>query len=219
MGRQRAFDYDRAIDRATRLFWAKGYTNTSLRDLLAVMQIGEGSFYNSVKSKKHLYLECLRHYNDTVTRRRWEALIAEPSVAQGVRAYFTAVLDDLDDPAVPNVCLMAASLSTDVLAADDLRDYVVGEVQTLETALVGRLQHAAQTGQLPTDFDADTAAQVVVTYLQGLFRVVRILNSRPQLERQIEVLLTGLGLKAGQTRWRPVNVPAGRARPRRHRLP
>ena len=41
---------------------------------------------------------------------------------------------------------------------------------------------------------ADTAAQVVVTYLQGLFRVVRILNSRPQLERQIEVLLTGLGL-------------------------
>ena len=219
MGRQRAFDYDRAIDRATRLFWAKGYTNTSLRDLLAVMQIGEGSFYNSVKSKKHLYLECLRHYNDTVTRRRWEALIAEPSVAQGVRAYFTAVLDDLDDPAVPNVCLMAASLSTDVLAADDLRDYVVGEVQTLETALVGRLQHAAQTGQLPTDFDADTAAQVVVTYLQGLFRVVRILNSRPQLERQIEVLLTGLGLKTGRTRARPVNVPAGRARPRRHRLP
>jgi hypothetical protein len=84
---------------------------------------------------------------------------------------------------------------------------------------VGRLQHAAQTGQLPTDFDADTAAQVVVTYLQGLFRVVRILNSRPQLERQIEVLLTGLGLKTGRTRARPVNVPAGRARPRRHRLP
>jgi TetR/AcrR family transcriptional regulator, transcriptional repressor for nem operon len=194
MGRQRAFDYDQAIERATRLFWAKGYTNTSLRDLLEVMQIGEGSFYNSVKSKKHLYLECLRHYNDTVTRRRWEALIAEPSVAQGVRAYFTAVLDDLDDPTVPNICLMAASLSTDVLAADDLRDYVVGEVRTLETALVGRLQHGAQTGQLPTDVDADTAAQVVVTYLQGLFRVVRILNSRPQLERQIEVLLTGLGL-------------------------
>src|SRR5271169_6702858 len=110
MGRRRAFDYDQAIDRATRLFWAKSYTNTSLRDLLEVMQIGEGSFYNSVKSKKHLYLECLRHYNDTVTRRRWEALIAEPSVAQGVRAYFTAVLDDLDDPTVPNICLMAASL-------------------------------------------------------------------------------------------------------------
>jgi TetR/AcrR family transcriptional regulator, transcriptional repressor for nem operon len=194
VGRRRAFDYDEAIARATRLFWATGYTNTSLRDLLEAMQIGEGSFYNSVRSKKSLYLQCLRHYNDTITRRRWEALLAESSIAEGVRAYFTAVLDDLDDPAIPSICLMAASLSTDVLAVEDLRSYVVGEVQTLQTALTGRLQDAAQAGELPTDFDAGAAAQIVVTYLQGLFRVARVLNNRSQLENQIEVLLTGLGL-------------------------
>lgn len=194
MGRRRAFDYDEAIERATRLFWATGYTDTSLRDLLEAMQIGEGSFYNSVKSKKNLYLQCLRHYNDTITRRRWEALLAESSIAEGVRAYFTAVLDDLDDPAIPSICLMAASLSTDVLAVEDLRSYVLNEVQTLQTALTGRLQDAADAGELPTDFDAETAAQIVVTYLQGLFRVARVLNNRSQLENQIEVLLTGLGL-------------------------
>jgi TetR/AcrR family transcriptional regulator, transcriptional repressor for nem operon len=194
VGRRRAFDYDEAIERATRLFWATGYTDTSLRDLLEAMQIGEGSFYNSVKSKKNLYLQCLRHYNDTITRRRWEALLAESSIAEGVRAYFTAVLDDLDDPAIPSICLMAASLSTDVLAVEDLRSYVVGEVQTLQTALTGRLQDAAHAGELPTDFDAEAAAQIVVTYLQGLFRVARVLNDRSQLENQIEVLLTGLGL-------------------------
>jgi TetR/AcrR family transcriptional regulator, transcriptional repressor for nem operon len=194
VGRRRAFDYDEAIERATRLFWATGYTDTSLRDLLEAMQIGEGSFYNSVKSKKNLYLQCLRHYNDTITRRRWEALLAESSIAEGVRAYFTAVLDDLDDPAIPSICLMAASLSTDVLAVEDLRSYVLNEVQTLQTALTGRLQDAADAGELPTDFDAETAAQIVVTYLQGLFRVARVLNNRSQLENQIEVLLTGLGL-------------------------
>jgi TetR/AcrR family transcriptional regulator, transcriptional repressor for nem operon len=194
VGRRRAFDYDEAIERATRLFWATGYTDTSLRDLLEAMQIGEGSFYNSVKSKKNLYLQCLRHYNDTITRRRWEALLAESSIAEGVRAYFTAVLDDLDDPAIPSICLMAASLSTDVLSVGDLRSYVVGEVQTLQTALTGRLQDAAHAGELPTDFDAEAAAQIVVTYLQGLFRVARVLNDRSQLENQIEVLLTGLGL-------------------------
>jgi TetR/AcrR family transcriptional repressor of nem operon len=194
VGRRRAFEYDEAIARATRLFWATGYTNTSLRDLLEAMQIGEGSFYNSVRSKKNLYLQCLRHYNDTITRRRWEALLAESSIAEGLRAYFAAVLDDLDDPALPSICLMAASLSTDVLAVEDLRTYVVSEVQTLQTALTGRLQDAVNTGQLPTDFDAETAAQIVITYLQGIFRVARVLTDRPQLERQIEVLLTGLGL-------------------------
>jgi TetR/AcrR family transcriptional regulator, transcriptional repressor for nem operon len=194
VGRRRAFDYDKAIDSATRLFWANGYTTTSLRDLLEVMRIGEGSFYNSVKSKKNLYLQCLRHYNDTVTRRRWEALLAEPAVADGVRAYFRTVLDDLDDPALPSICLMAASLSTDVLAAEDLRNYVVSEVRTLQTALTGRLRDAVHDGELPTNFDAETVAQIVVTYLQGLFRVARVLSDRPQLENQIEVLLTGLGL-------------------------
>jgi len=190
MGRKRAFDYDDVLERATRLFWSRGYASTSLRDLLEVMGIGESSFYNLVKSKQELYLECLRHYNDTVTLRRWEALAAEPSIRDGIRAYFRVVLDDLDDPAVPNVCLMAGSLSADVLGADELRDYVLTEMRQLQAMLTGLL---TQDEELPKHCDAETTAQTIVTYLQGLFRVARILNDRAQLERQIEALLTGLG--------------------------
>jgi TetR/AcrR family transcriptional regulator, transcriptional repressor for nem operon len=191
MGRKRTFDYDEVIERATRLFWSKGYASTSLRDLLEVMGIGESSFYNLVKSKQELYLECLRHYNDTVTRRRWQAMVDEPSIRDGIRAYFRVVLDDLDDPAVPNVCLMAGSMSADVLGADELRDYVVAEMRQLQAMLTALL---AQAEAMPEHFDAATAAQTIVTYLQGLFRVARILNDRAQLERQIEALLTGLGI-------------------------
>ena len=191
MGRKRAFDYDDVLERATRLFWSKGYASTSVRDLLEVMGIGESSFYNLVRGKQELYLECLRHYNDAVTARRWQALAAESSIRDGIRAYFRVVLDDLDDPAIPNVCLMAGSLSADVLGAAELRDYVLTEMRQAQARLTGLL---AQAGELPEHFDAETAAQTVVTYLQGLFRVARILNDRAQLERQIEALLTGLGL-------------------------
>src|SRR5712675_2805200 len=105
MGRGIEFDYDKAIARATRLFWKTGYSNTSLRDLLKVMKIGEGSFYNTVKSKKRLYLECLKHYNETVGRERIAALTSAPSVKTGVRALLRTVLDQLDDPKTPNLCL------------------------------------------------------------------------------------------------------------------
>ena len=71
-------------------------------------------------------------------------VVDEDAIEEAVELFGRAVHRryDLDDPTVLNICMMAASLSTDVLAADDLRDYVVGEVRTLETALVGRLQHA-----------------------------------------------------------------------------
>jgi TetR/AcrR family transcriptional repressor of nem operon len=97
-----------------------------------------------MKSKKALYLECLKHYNDTVTRRRWEARTSEPSVSARRAQVFEAVLDDLDDPKTPNVCLMAGSPEgVDVLEARDLA-LVVGEMQTIEQALTSALGSGSQ---------------------------------------------------------------------------
>lgn len=194
MSRKLEFDYPRAIDRATQLFWKKGYSNTSLRDLLKVMGIGEGSFYNTLKSKKRLYVEVLKHYNDTVSRRRLEALMSGDSAKEGVRAFFKTVLDELEDPRTPRVCLLAASLSGDVLAERELKRCVLRDMKVFLGAFQQRLRSAKQNGELPRDLDVDIAAQALVTYLQGLFRVIRVLQSRAEVERQIEAVLTGLGL-------------------------
>ena len=194
MSGKKQFDYEGAVHQATLLFWAKGYSNTSLRALLRTMKIGEGSFYNSFKSKKQLYLICLRHYHERVTRKRWEAFAVEPSVRKAVRRFFEIVLDDLDDPKVPNVCLMAASLSSDVLSSRQLKEHVLQEMRVLQSALIERLELAKATGELPQDFNAAIAAEVIVTYLQGFYRVIRVLHDRPHMEQQIEALLRGLGL-------------------------
>src|SRR5207253_8369600 len=121
MARGLEFDYDKAIDKATRIFWKKGYSDTSLRDLLKGMGIGKGSFYNTLKSKKQLYLECLKHYNDTVGRRRAEALYSPSTAKEGVLGLLRTVLDDLDHARTPRVCLLARSVSSDVLAERDLQ--------------------------------------------------------------------------------------------------
>lgn len=194
MARQMGFDYDQAIDRATRVFWKKGYSNASLRDLLRAMGIGEGSFYNAVKGKKQLYLECLKHYNETVGRRRLAALKSGATAKEGIRAFFKTVLDELDDPRTPRVCLLAASLSGDVLAERGLQRSVLEDMRAFSGAFTERLRGAQAAGELPKDFDVEVAAQTMVTYLQGLFRVIRVLQSRKQVERQVEALLGGLGL-------------------------
>src|SRR5260221_12661435 len=115
MGRGIEFDYDKAIHKATLAFWRSGYSSTSLRDLLKAMRIGEGSFYNSVKSKKHLYLECQKHYRENVGRERVAALLSQPTIKLGVRAFFKTVVDDLNNRPTPRVCFMPRSRSSPVL--------------------------------------------------------------------------------------------------------
>ncbi len=194
MGRKLEFDLDRALERATRVFWAKGYVSASMRDLLKAMRIGESSFYHQFGSKKRLYLECLKHYNAGVMRRRVAALLHESSVRKGVRAFFRGVLDELDNPRTPRVCLMAQSLSPDVMAESGLDRYVTEQMQGFEQLFVERLRQAKKTRELPADFDEQTTAEIIVTYLQGFFHVVQVLKDRQEMWRQLEALLKSLGL-------------------------
>src|SRR5215475_11651497 len=153
MARGLEFDFDKAIDKATSVFWKKGYSGTSLRDLLKAIGIGEGSFYNTLKSKKQLYLECLKHYNDTVGRRRAEALFSPSSAKEGIRGLFKAVLDDLDDPRIPRVCLLARSVSSDVLGERDLQKFIQTDMRAFVGAFANRLKSGKETGELPPGFD------------------------------------------------------------------
>jgi TetR/AcrR family transcriptional regulator, transcriptional repressor for nem operon len=188
------FDYDKAIEKATRIFWKKGYAGTSLRDLLKGMGIGEGSFYNTLKSKKQLYVECLKHYNDTVGRRRFKALFSPASAKEGVRGLFRTVLDDLDDPRTPRVCLIARSVSSDVLSESDLGKLVQSDMASLFGAFSERLKSAKDTGELPPEFEPEVVAQIIGTYFQGLFRTALLCHDRPQLERQVDLFLNSIGL-------------------------
>jgi TetR/AcrR family transcriptional repressor of nem operon len=194
MGRKIEFDYDRALERATRVFWAKGYVSASMRDLLKAMGVGEGSFYHLFGGKKRLYLECLKHYNGVVTKRRVEALMSESLVREGVRAFFRVVLDELDNPRTPRICLLAQSLSPEVMQESGLEVYVKQQMAGFEDAFAERLRQAKQSGELPPDFQAEVTAEVIVTYLQGFFRVIRVLKNREQMWKQVETLLKSLGL-------------------------
>jgi TetR/AcrR family transcriptional regulator, transcriptional repressor for nem operon len=194
MARRIEFDYDRAIHKATRVFWKKGYSNASLRDLMGAMGIGEGSFYNTLRSKKNLYLECLKHYHDTVLRTRLAALSSGSSASEGIRAFFRAILDELDDPKTPRICLFGASLSSDVLAERDLKRYVVEGMTAFSNCFYERLKSAKEKGGLRGDVDPEVATQTLMTFLQGLYLVIRVLQDRTQIEKQIDLLLSSLGL-------------------------
>ena len=195
MARNLEFDYEKAIERGTRVFWGTGYANTSLRELLKMMRIGEGSFYNTFKSKKLAYIECLKHYNATVGLERAKAFEAAPTAAEGIRAIFAAILDLLDHPKTPSrVCMMARALNPEVLADAELRQYIEEHMSRLSDRITARLTADKKNGLLPDDFNPRVVVPIVITYIQGLTRMALVSYDRHRFEQQIDAFLTGLRL-------------------------
>jgi TetR/AcrR family transcriptional repressor of nem operon len=190
-----AFDYDRAVGEATKLFWKNGYADTGLRDLLKAMGIGEGSFYNTIGSKKKLFLTCLVRYEETVVADRMRALNEPRTAAEGIRAFFRVILDCLDDPETPSrLCMLAAMSTEEVLAESDLRTRAADGITNLRTALRDRITADGDVGVLSASFDPTVVAGILATYVQGMWRVALVSYNRAEFERQIEALLAGVGL-------------------------
>jgi hypothetical protein len=96
-------------------------------------------------------------------------------------------------PRVPSVCLMAGSLSRDVLGSRDLKAYVVTELRRSVT-LGLRTRYGTASGELAAGLDSQTAADAIITFLHVFLRSVRILDKRHEMQQQVEALIRGPGL-------------------------
>ena len=194
MARTREFDIDKAIGRATRLFWHEGYKKASIQKLMKTMGLGESSFYNSFKGKRDLYLRCLEHYNSNVTNRRAATLTSLKPIKQRIREFFKVIFDDLDCHSEHPGCLMTNSLSFEVLKDTRLRGYILGEMDNFRHLLKGLFEKAVRNGELDETFNCALTSELLVTYLQGLFKVSMTTSDYSVLRAQTTHFLKSIGL-------------------------
>jgi TetR/AcrR family transcriptional regulator, transcriptional repressor for nem operon len=89
---------------------------------------------------------------------------------------------------------MAESITPEVLAQADLRGYVHREISQVMEGMMARLTADKEAGLLKEEFDPQVVVPVIITYLQGVWRMALISYDRYRFEQQMDVFLTGLGL-------------------------
>lgn len=62
MARPQEFNQQKVIGQAIECFWLKGYSETSMSDLLTAMSMSRSSFYNTFGDKRQLFELCLETY-------------------------------------------------------------------------------------------------------------------------------------------------------------
>jgi AcrR family transcriptional regulator len=164
-GRPRAFNPDAALDRAMRVFWAKGYEGASLSDLTRAMRINRPSLYAAFGNKEQLFGKVLDRYVDGPVAYFGKALAA-PKARDVVEEIFRGTARMADDPTTPAGCLMVQG----ALACADasVRKKVAARRAAAEVALRRRLQRAKREGDLPKNSDPADLAHYVVTVVRGM---------------------------------------------------
>ena len=61
-GRPRSFDERDALEKATQVFWSKGYDGVTIDDLVAGMGVGRPSLYAVFGDKRTIFLRVLKAY-------------------------------------------------------------------------------------------------------------------------------------------------------------
>tara|TARA_R110002049_G_scaffold308150_1_gene511125 strand:+ start:27392 stop:27988 length:597 start_codon:yes stop_codon:yes gene_type:complete len=89
-GARKQFDPDSVVTLAMSVFQENGYEQSSINELLDVMQIQRSSFYSTFGSKRSLFLRALTEYSAKVLRRiRLEVLESSDDYIQNILDWLT----------------------------------------------------------------------------------------------------------------------------------
>lgn len=193
MGRPREFDPEIALDKAMRLFWTKGYHDTSIRDLVEHTGVNYYGLYDQFESKHGLFLAALDRYGAMVMSEIAAGLKERPGGLNAIRRAFDRLLTFVTSENGKAGCMMcntAAELAPhDAAAAKRVRH----NMKRLKTAFAGALSEAKTEGKIVANADVDTLGEYLATTALSVGLLVRAGMSRAHVERHIATALSALG--------------------------
>src|ERR1700745_3802212 len=86
-GRPRSFDEGDALEKATQVFWSKGYDGATIDDLVAGMGVGRPSLYSVFGDKRTIFLRVLRAYAATKGALAAKALLSPRALRDSLAAF------------------------------------------------------------------------------------------------------------------------------------
>jgi AcrR family transcriptional regulator len=167
MGRPRAFDMEKALDSALRVFWEKGYEGTSLSDLTETMGINRPSLYAAFGDKEALFRKVIDRYAEGPAAYVSKAL-EEPTARAVVERLLLGTIDLLTDPRNPKGCLTVQGALACGDGANAIREELNSRRAAGDAAIRERLERAKSEGDLPPGVDAGELARYFTTVVHGM---------------------------------------------------
>src|SRR6201993_441624 len=105
-GRPRSFDETGALEKATQVFWSKGYDGVTIDDLVAGMGVGRPSLYSVFGDKRAIFLRVLRAYGEEKGARAAKALFAPQTLRDSLAGFLRHAVESATEEGSAPGCLI-----------------------------------------------------------------------------------------------------------------
>jgi AcrR family transcriptional regulator len=167
VGRPRNFDPEKALEKALRVFWRRGYEGASLPELTKAMGINRPSMYATFGNKEQLFKKAVDRYCEEPTAYLEECLAA-PTVREVAERLIRGTAERLASPKNPRGCLILQGALACGKESESIRRDLVARRATQERAICQRFAQAAAAGELPKGVNPNDLARYISTVMQGL---------------------------------------------------
>ncbi len=209
MSRPREFELFDVLDRATRLFWQRGYGGTSLNDLERAMGIGRTSIYAAFGGKESLFLQVIDHYDANYNAKLRVALRSGGSTRASIERYFNELVRVLSDPEMPFGCLLTNVAVEGDRGATRLGRKIAQSISRTEDAFYEVLREGQTKGEVNPDVDVRGLSRYFVAATHGLSTLAKSHPSASALKDVVDAMLVNLDglLNPAAERARKIEVP------------
>ncbi|AOM80574.1 TetR family transcriptional regulator [Pedobacter steynii] len=187
-GRPTIYDDQQILLKAQSVFWTKGYTATSLEDLLKAMDIGSGSFYNAFKGgKKELFRKALLQRRAAFNQFKAE-LKKNESPIELIKDFFRSIAES-DSLVHLQGCIIVNTVVEMTFVDEELEKESVAILMEVEKMFTAEIEKAQKKGTLKNQTDPVILGRYLITLWNGLNVTRRMYPDNNILKEQIEMQL------------------------------
>ncbi|MGI9326296.1 MAG: TetR/AcrR family transcriptional regulator [Pseudomonadales bacterium] len=182
-GRPRQFDEVTAVEAAGNVFWANGFSATSLDDLAEAMGMNRPSIYGAFGDKEALYRRALAQFGSRMEGAMRQTLYANADVRKALMNFFRQALAIYVSGPQPKGCLVMSTAVSAAVSHPEIQFDLLAVIQTIDAKIEERFQQAVKSGELPPDFDTSARAAIAQSVLHSLSLRARAGERKAKLNR------------------------------------
>jgi TetR/AcrR family transcriptional repressor of nem operon len=168
MVRTRAFDPGDALSRAVELFSSKGYSETSMDDLVKATGVSRYGLYGTFGNKRELFEQALETYADRMGRKSFLRLLEPDASLQHIRRIFDERIELMSGVEKPRGCLLSHTAMELAPHDREIKDVLQRFIRRMAKTFSIGLETAQARGEVRESLDVRAAGDFLTGALFGL---------------------------------------------------